>query len=87
MKKLKLSLETLRVETFEPAAREEAPRGTVHGRAGSSDGFDCINPCLPIPTPYPDSDTSCGYYYCDTDAACPNSGAWNCEPAFTVAAE
>jgi len=41
MNKLKLNLDRLQVETFEPASASEAERGTVHGhwsQRGTCDG-------------------------------------------------
>lgn len=60
MKKLTLDLEQLDVTSFEPQAPEEAPRGTVHGRAsilcGTMYDATCrgygtcgIYPCKQIP--------------------------------------
>jgi hypothetical protein len=47
MKKLKLDLDALQVETFE-AERAPEPRGTVQAHASSGDGgiFECANQCV-----------------------------------------
>jgi len=49
MKKLKLDLDALQVETFE-AERTPEPRGTVQGHASSGDGgiFQCANQCVVV---------------------------------------
>lgn len=45
MKKLKLELESLEVESFSASRKEEA-RGTVAGHGQSSDGpWGCLNQC------------------------------------------
>ena len=43
MKKMKLDLDQLTVESFSPAADPQAQRGTVHGRIESADctGITC----------------------------------------------
>jgi hypothetical protein len=49
VKKLKLDLDALHVETFE-AERTPEPRGTVRGHASSGDGgiFECANQCIVV---------------------------------------
>jgi hypothetical protein len=48
MKKLRLNLEQLSVESFEPATTQ-SERGTVIGQQSSGD-FACANICFIIPT-------------------------------------
>lgn len=55
MAKIKLSLETLQVETFEPAAGAANPRGTVHAHAT---GFTSYCQCQQ-PTHYGTCQGSC----------------------------
>lgn len=43
MKKITLSLDALRVESFSTTTRDAAPRGTVHGADGSED-TGCLAP-------------------------------------------
>lgn len=65
MKKIRLELDELAVETFEPAATDAASRGTVKG-AESGDGWNCV-------TRY--GEWTCdGYFTCDRWIECP--GTW-----------
>lgn len=49
MKKLRLNLEQLSVESFEPATTQ-SERGTVIGQAYSSGDLECVGACFPLPT-------------------------------------
>jgi hypothetical protein len=85
MRKLKLEMDELRVETFE--AGFAGGRGTVAGRGGTSDDFhpcepvepeDSINYCGPPPT----SPATCGWTACYTcSCGCTRTQAgWTCDP-------
>jgi hypothetical protein len=76
MKKLKLVLEKLRVETFE-VGTSPAPRGTVHGRASSAYiacQFECFSKTCETQINCPSHDALCSY--ADT---CTCYTAWTCE--------
>ena len=58
MKRLKLTLETLDVQSFEPAEDRHAPRGTVRAHGWTEGGETCDYPsCDP-------NYNSCGVTYC-----------------------
>jgi len=64
MKKLRLSVESLRVDGFEVLAREAAPEGTVMGR----DGGMATNPrCSQFSDCYA---STCGSGSCETGNPC-----------------
>lgn len=49
MKKLRLDVEQLCVESFEPATTQ-SERGTVIGQQASSGDLKCYGACAPLPT-------------------------------------
>lgn len=82
MRKIRLELDALRVETFDTGAGP-GERGTVHGRhhtfeVGCGDPFeDSIDYC-PVPT----AQASCGYT-CGNTCSCgcnQTRYAWTCDP-------
>jgi hypothetical protein len=89
MKKLKLDVEALEVDSFEPAA-ESRLRATVHGREWSDPGCQetvepgvtcaasCQGTCRSCP-----ADPTCGYWTCSCDTYCGTPSCVNtcgCEP-------
>jgi hypothetical protein len=83
MKKLRLQVDELRVETFE-AGGGGGRRGTVHGRydtqyCGTEPVDDSINYCSPPPTSLFSCDYTCGNTCsCGCTNTCYNR--WTCDP-------
>lgn len=78
MKKLKLELDALKVETFE-AERTPEPRGTVQGNASSGGGgdFGCENQCVPdLPSEVGCFSGLCFSDLCASEFGCPSD--WEC---------
>jgi len=80
MKKLRLEIESLEVESFEPVARAEGRRGTVAGNIAAYVSFGCLlteqceswDPCLDTQDTCPDTGwQQCGYSYGGTCGASP----------------
>lgn len=85
MKKLRLEIEALEVDSFEPAA-ESRLRATVHGRVWDQEtvapGPTCWESCLGTCRSCP-ADPTCGYWTCSCDTACGQQSCANtcgCEP-------
>ncbi|HET6764737.1 MAG TPA: hypothetical protein VFH27_13725 [Longimicrobiaceae bacterium] len=80
MKKLRLEIEALEVESFEPVARAGGRRGTVAGNIAAYQTFGCQltelceswDPCLDTQDTCPDTGwQQCGYSYGGTCGASP----------------
>jgi hypothetical protein len=72
MKKLKLDLDALQVETFE-AERTPKPRGTVPAHASSGGGYLCANQCVALPSQH------CSAWECNSIVGCmSNEYTCNC---------
>lgn len=84
MKKLRLDLDALRVDTFE--AGDARGRGTVRGRGGLSDYFPCetepyddsINYCSPVPTAAATCNYTCGNTCGGTCGCGATQNQWSC---------
>jgi hypothetical protein len=80
MKKLKLELDALKVETFE-AERTPAPRGTVQAHASSGDGgiFECANQCVvAYPSAFACDSQRCSGWECNSASGCVSYEVINC---------
>lgn len=64
MKKLRLDVEALAVESFPTTPADGSGRGTVHGREETAPSFCGVQTCL---------------YECDTWGCDPNPGSWGGE--------
>ena len=78
MKKLKLDLDALQVESFE-AEQAPEPRGTVQAHASSGGGgdFGCVNQCVTVGV----TDLGCASEFgCASDFVCPSEqcSGWEC---------
>ena len=75
MKKLRLNMERLSVESFEPSTTP-SDRGTIMGQQDSSGDFGCAGVCFELPTgpircpEPPDTFAGPGCYRVTGDAAC-----------------
>jgi hypothetical protein len=86
MKKLKLEIEELRVESFEAGSADG--RGTIAGRNWTAESCD---PCEPFPVDdgtvnYCQSqapENTCGATYCGTCGATCSCGCWNTRAGWT----
>ena len=75
MRKLKLEVEDLRVESFDTLADMEVPRGTVRGH-GDSEGSGCdVSQCLEDSCGCPLTGPTCAILSCNGTCynSCPNT--------------
>jgi hypothetical protein len=76
MRKLKLTLDTLHVETFGPAEPAHEPRGTVRGNASDSTCMERVCGCAPA-TDMDFTCSTCDHFVntchvgCETQHTCP----------------
>ncbi|MGD8778127.1 MAG: hypothetical protein PVH88_04120 [Ignavibacteria bacterium] len=64
MKKLKLNLEDLRVESFELNSGKEVKKGTIHGNEEATVGGDTCDESCVFGTCYVSCDVTCDQFTC-----------------------